>query len=75
MKLAIIQRVIPGFVLLIAVTELNSLLLHAAPGDVLDAMLAEAGDPAQAARWRESHGLDQLVYVQLWKYPGSAHTT
>ncbi|OED39536.1 ABC transporter permease [Chromatiales bacterium (ex Bugula neritina AB1)] len=72
MKLAIIQRVILGFVLVIAVIVLNFLLLQAAPGDVVDAMLAEAGggDPQLAARLRASYGLDQPIYIQLWKYLG-----
>ena len=43
MKLAILQRILLGFVLVIAVIVLNFLLLQAAPGDVVDAMLAEAG--------------------------------
>jgi len=72
MKLAIIQRIFLGFVLVIAVICLNFVLLQAAPGDVVDAMLAEAGggDPELAARLRESYGLDQPVYIQLVKYLG-----
>lgn len=72
MKFAIIQRILLGFVLIIAVIVLNFLLLHAAPGDIVDAMLAEAGggDPALAAKLRASYGLDQPVYVQLYKYLG-----
>ena len=56
--------------LVVAVIVLNFLLLQAAPGDVVDSMLAEAGggDPALAARLRESYGLDQPVYIQLFKY-------
>lgn len=72
MKLAIIQRILLGFVLLIAVIVLNFFLLQAAPGDVVDAMLAEAGggDPALAAKLRESYGLDQPVFIQMLKYLG-----
>jgi ABC-type microcin C transport system permease subunit YejB len=40
MKVAIIQRILLGLVLVIAVIILNFLLLQAAPGDVVDAMLA-----------------------------------
>ena len=43
MKQALIQRVILGVILIIAVMVLNFFLLQAAPGDVVDAMLAEAG--------------------------------
>ena len=51
---------------------LNFFLLQAAPGDVVDAMLAEAGggDPELAARLRKQYGLDQPLYVQLIKYLG-----
>jgi peptide/nickel transport system permease protein len=72
MKLAILQRILLGFVLVMAVICLNFVLLQAAPGDVVDAMLAEAGggDPALAAQLRKSYGLDQPVYIQLVKYIG-----
>jgi peptide/nickel transport system permease protein len=69
-KTAILQRLLLGFVLIVAVVVLNFLLLQAAPGDVVDSMLAEAGggDPALAAKLRASYGLDQPVYVQLYRY-------
>ncbi|MEZ5659177.1 MAG: ABC transporter permease [Burkholderiaceae bacterium] len=72
MKLAIVQRILLGLVLVVAVIVLNFMLLQAAPGDVVDAMLAEAGggDPKLAAELRESYGLDQPIYVQLFKYLG-----
>ena len=72
MKTAIIQRIVLGFVLLIAVIVLNFLLLQLAPGDVVDSMLAEAGggDPVLAAKLRMEYGLDQPIYVQLFKYLG-----
>ena len=70
MKSAIAQRLLLGFVLVVAVIVLNFLLLQAAPGDVVDAMLAEAGggDPELAAKLRDSYGLDQPIYIQLFKY-------
>lgn len=76
MKFAIIQRLLLGFVLIIAVIVLNFILLQAAPGDVVDAMLAEAGggDPELAARLRASYGLDQPIYIQLVKYLGRVLT-
>ncbi len=72
MKQALIQRVILGLILIIAVMVLNFFLLQAAPGDVVDAMLAEAGggDPELAARLRKQYGLDQPLYIQLIKYLG-----
>ena len=76
MKTAIIQRILLGFFLLIAVIVLNFLLLQLAPGDVVDAMLAEGGggDPALAAKLRAAYGLDQPVYIQLFKYLGQVLT-
>jgi len=76
MKFAIIQRLLLGFVLIIAVIVLNFFLLHAAPGDVVDAMLAEAGggDEEMAARLRASYGLDQPLHIQLVKYLGRVLT-
>jgi peptide/nickel transport system permease protein len=70
MKTAIIQRILLGLFLLIAVIVLNFLLLQLAPGDVVDAMLAEGGggDPVLAAKLRASYGLDQPIYIQLFKY-------
>jgi peptide/nickel transport system permease protein len=55
-----------------AVIILNFFLLHAAPGDVVDAMLAEGGggDPELAARLRASYGLDEATHIQLIKYLG-----
>ena len=72
MKTAIIQRILLGIFLLIAVIVLNFLLLQLAPGDVVDAMLAEGGggDPVLAAKLRAAYGLDQPVYIQLFKYLG-----
>ena len=72
MKTAIIQRILLGLFLLIAVIVLNFLLLQLAPGDVVDAMLAEGGggDPVLAEKLRASYGLDQPIYIQLFKYLG-----
>ena len=72
MKIAYLQRIALGLVLIVAVIVLNFLLLQAAPGDVVDAMLAEAGggDPKLAAQLRQSYGLDDPIYLQLIKYLG-----
>lgn len=46
------------------------LLLQLAPGDTVDALMAQmgGGDPQSAARMREAYGLDQPVIVQLGRY-------
>ena len=43
MKYIIFKRLLFGFILIVSVIVLNFLLLQAAPGDIVDAMLAEAG--------------------------------
>ena len=65
-----------GFLLIVAVIILNFLLLQLAPGDAVDAMLAEAGggDPELAAKLRADYGLDQPLYIQLFKYLGQVLT-
>ncbi len=70
MSTAIVQRIVYGLLLLIAVITLNFLLIQLAPGDVVDVLLTEAGggDPAVAAQIRAAYGLDQPVYVQLLTY-------
>ncbi len=70
MSTAIAQRILYGLLLLIAVITLNFLLIQAAPGDVVDVLLTEAGggDPAVAAQIRAAYGLDQPIYVQLFTY-------
>ena len=46
------------------------LLLQLAPGDTVDALLAQmgGGDAAVAARLRQDYGLDVSVPVQLGRY-------
>ncbi|WP_245453598.1 ABC transporter permease [Aminobacter sp. MSH1] len=58
-----------GFTLVVVVFA-NFLLLHAAPGDVIDVLATESqvGDPAQLAEMRERLGLDQPLVVQLMRY-------
>ena len=46
------------------------LLLQLAPGDTVDALVGDMGgaDPEFIARLRAEYGLDQPVWVQLWRY-------
>jgi peptide/nickel transport system permease protein len=46
------------------------LLLKLAPGDTVDALVGDMGgaDPEFIARLRAEYGLDQPVWVQLWRY-------
>lgn len=76
MSTAILQRILYGIVLIIAVVVLDFLLIQVAPGDVVDTILTEAGggDPALAAKIRASYGLDKPVPVQLVTYLGKMLT-
>ena len=70
MKYIIFKRLFFGFILIVSVIVLNFLLLQAAPGDVVDAMLAEAGggDEDLANQLRESYGLNKPIHIQLIYY-------
>ena len=65
-------RVASGLALLMAVIVLNFLLIQAAPGDAVDAFVAEGGaSEAVIADIRRQFGLDQPLGVQLLRYVGS----
>lgn len=70
------RRLVYGAVLMLCVIVLNFFLIHAAPGDAVGAMVAESGgaDPAVIAQLRASYGMDQPLYVQLYKYLGKMAT-
>ena len=76
MSIAIVQRIIYGVLLIFAVVILDFLLIQAAPGDVVDVLVTEAGggDPAIAAQIRAAYGLDKPVHVQLLTYLGKMLT-
>ena len=69
MSSAIVGRIIYGVLLVLAVIVLDFLLIQAAPGDVVDVILTEAGgaNPAIAEQIRAAYGLDKPIYVQLFK--------
>ncbi|TAL89364.1 MAG: ABC transporter permease [Candidimonas sp.] len=72
----LLRRLVYGAVLMLCVIVLNFFLIHAAPGDAVDAIVAESGgaDPAVVAQLRASYGLDKPLYVQLYKYLGKMCT-
>lgn len=76
MYLALIKRIFYGLILIFAVITLNFLLIQAAPGDVVDVMITEAGggNPEIVARIRKSYGLDEPIHVQLLTYMGKTIT-
>ncbi len=54
----------------LAIATLNFLMLHMAPGDAVDVIVASSGNgsPEMAAELRRSYGLDEPLYVQYWVY-------
>lgn len=66
---------VPGYqsdvdILIFAVVVLDFFLIQAAPGDVVDVIVTEAGggNPEIAEQIRASYGLDKPLHVQLLKY-------
>ncbi|MDO5612556.1 MAG: ABC transporter permease [Paracoccus sp. (in: a-proteobacteria)] len=66
----IVGRLVKAAIVLLAILVLNFLLIHAAPGDPATVMAGEAGatDELFLQQLREKFGLDQPLYVQLWRY-------
>ncbi|MDS9469005.1 ABC transporter permease [Paracoccus sp. MBLB3053] len=63
-------RLVKAAIVLLAILVLNFLLIHSAPGDPATVMAGEAGatDELFLEQLRIKFGLDQPLYVQLWKY-------
>jgi len=57
---------------ILAIATLNFLLLHLAPGDAADIIVASSGhgSPELVAELRRSYGLDQPLHVQFLVYVG-----
>lgn len=67
---ALIRKVSYSLLLLLAVIMLNFLLLHIAPGDPVETLVAEMGGatPELIAQLRSDYGLDKSFTQQLWHY-------
>jgi len=66
----LVRRLAQAVVTVVCIATLNFLLLHLAPGDVVDVLAGEAGaaDARYVAELREKFGLDQPIVVQLGRY-------
>lgn len=66
----LLKRVVAAIVVMWAVATLVFFMLRAVPGDPLQAMLFDIGDPSAVAVLRHKYGLDRPVYVQygLWMW-------
>lgn len=65
-------RVAQAIPLIIAIIIINFLLINLAPGDPITALVGEFPVPAEyAARMRAEFGLDQNIFIRLFKYIGN----
>ena len=66
----LVRRLSQAVVTVACVAVLNFLLLHLAPGDVVDVLAGEAGaaDARYVVELRQKFGLDQPLAVQLGRY-------
>lgn len=66
----VVRRVGNGVALLLAVLLLNFVLIHIAPGDVVDTIAGDMGGASQEVmeQIRADYGLDQPFHVQLGRY-------
>src|SRR5215831_1328519 len=69
----LVRRLAQAALTVVVIAILNFLLLHLAPGDVVDVLAGEAGaaDARYVAELREKFALDQPIAVQLARYLGS----
>jgi peptide/nickel transport system permease protein len=74
MKLArlLLERLVQGGLLVLAVVVLNFVLVHAAPGDPVETIAGASGgmSPELMAQLRTQYGLDKPLVVQLGVYLG-----
>ena len=68
----LIQRLVGTVPVLLLISLLVFLLIHAAPGDPTLLLLGEETNAAEVAKAKERWGLDQPIYVQYWKFLKSA---
>ncbi|MET0284549.1 MAG: ABC transporter permease [Polyangiales bacterium] len=69
----VLRRALGALSILVGIALLNFLLLQLAPGDMVDAMVGEAGGatPEYMAELRAKFGLDQPMFVRLARYLGA----
>ncbi len=75
MKRYVIRRIFSGILTVLAVFAINFVIIHAAPGDPVTALMGpNTDDPAMRAALEQKYGLDQPLIVQFGKYLGTAVT-
>jgi len=65
-----LRRILQSVPVVLMIVVGSFLLIKAAPGDAVDALVGDIGgaSPEFIARMRQEYGLDQSVAVQLWRY-------
>lgn len=65
-----LRRILQSVPVVLLIVVGSFLLVKAAPGDAVDALVGDIGgaSPEFIARMRQEYGLDQSVAVQLWRY-------
>ena len=66
----LLRRIIGAFIVMWAVATLVFIMLRLVPGDPIQAMLFDTGDPTIAAEIRAKYGLDRPLYIQYFKWTG-----
>lgn len=66
----IVRRLLQAIPAVFGIIVINFFVLHLAPGDAADVLAGEAGAATEAymKQLRETFGLDQPLYVQLYEY-------
>lgn len=64
----LLGRIAATIPVLVLISLLVFLLIHAAPGDPADLLLSDEASPADIAEARRRWGLDQPIYVQYFRF-------
>ena len=64
----LLGRIIATIPVVVLISLLVFLLIHAAPGDPADLLLSDEASPADIAEARRRWGLDQPIYVQYLRF-------
>jgi ABC-type dipeptide/oligopeptide/nickel transport system permease component len=64
----LLGRITATIPVLVLISLLVFLLIHAAPGDPADLLLSDEASPADIAEARRRWGLDQPIYVQYFRF-------
>ena len=70
----LVHRLAGTIPVLVLISLLVFLLIHAAPGDPTLLLLGEETNAAEVQRAKERWGLDQPLYIQYWKFLKSVAT-